>query len=174
MYSIAASGLTVGAAHKCNQPIDLSAPEDVVQAYVEDGRLIRVLEDWAPRGKPRHLQWQGIAVLDLLDRKPGVHFLDTAECTYAMHGEFMECLHVFDDYLQEVVVFPRHFVTGNNVGQRQNARFEVLHGVLGVTVEGDADESKKSQPHGLWVQVRVIPDNHLLFQALQALPAGWR
>lgn len=51
-------------------------------------------------GKSKHLQWQGITVLDLLDRKSGVHFLDIAERTYAMHGEFMECLHVFDDYLQ--------------------------------------------------------------------------
>jgi DNA-binding transcriptional LysR family regulator len=33
------------------------APEDLVQAYVEDGRLIRVLEDWSPTFPGYHLYY---------------------------------------------------------------------------------------------------------------------
>ncbi|TSC35137.1 LysR family transcriptional regulator, partial [Pseudomonas sp. ST1] len=33
------------------------APEDLVQAYVEDGQLIRVLEDWSPTFPGYHLYY---------------------------------------------------------------------------------------------------------------------
>jgi DNA-binding transcriptional LysR family regulator len=33
------------------------APEDLVQAHVEDGRLIRVLEDWSPTFPGYHLYY---------------------------------------------------------------------------------------------------------------------